>query len=58
MVWFTSVIEQAREKPPNNACSGLGGTRREKTAVSAKAFFRFVDCLGRFGIQFISIFTK
>jgi hypothetical protein len=27
--------------PPNNACSGLGGTRREKTAVAAKAFFRF-----------------
>ncbi len=27
--------------PPNNACSGLGGTRRARAAVSAKAFFRF-----------------
>ena len=27
---------------PTMRAGGLGGTRREKTAVSAKAFFRFV----------------
>jgi hypothetical protein len=29
--------------PPNNACSGLGGKRRARTAVSVRSFFRFAS---------------
>ena len=41
MVQFTSVIEQGREEPPNNACSGQLGVCAFFSFFLALSFFRF-----------------
>jgi hypothetical protein len=39
--FFLEVITDGKKRPTRRA-GGLGGTRRARTAVAAKAFFRFV----------------